>query len=89
MQNSQKRFFTSLFINLGSLDTMSEAIVKYIVSDSRMNYLVNESHNDTYFNYYIDNYGYDERLLGQKRLVSAILKKYWNFYTFSQLPLIW
>lgn len=79
MQNSQKRFFTRLFINLGSLDTMSEAIVKYIVSDSRMNYLVDESHNDTYFNYYIDNYGYDERLLGQKLLVSAILKKYWNF----------
>lgn len=89
IQNSQKNFFASLFINLKSLDNVSEAIVNYIVSDFRMEFLADSSYNDTYFNYYIENYGYlypnlsmskDNELLQQKQLASAILKKYWGFY---------
>lgn len=87
IQNSQKNFFASLFISLESLDNVSETIVNYIVSDFRMGYLAVSSPNDTYFNYYIDNYGYlypdlsmsnDKELLKHKQLMSAILKKYWN-----------
>ena len=90
IQNSQKNFFASLFINFESLDKMSEAIVNCIVSDFRMEYIADSTHKDTYFKYYFDNYSNlypglsmsnDKKLLQQRQLASAILKKYWDFNT--------